>query len=115
MFSKNSETSGRTILAFAIYDAKAESYGPPFFEQSKGSAIRAFTEAANDRTSTIGKYPADFSLFHIGTYNPDDARMESLKTSVHLGLALEFQTQQQPQLPSQLELSRIEALQQQPQ
>lgn len=105
MFSKNSDLSGRTLHAFSIYDSKGETFSPPFFMQAKGEAIRAFTETASDRQTTIGKYPADFTLFQIGTFNPDDGKLEALRTPLSLGLAIEFQPQQQ-QIPPQAELLR---------
>lgn len=75
---------------FSVYDSKVENYFKPFYESTKGSAIRAFTEIARDKDSQIGKYPEDFSLFELGSYDDSSAIFTLLPAPVHLGGALEF-------------------------
>ena len=74
---------------YTVYDTKAEIYMNPFFQKARGEAIRSFTNLANDESTTVGKYPADFVLFEIGEY--DDSSGE-LISGVHtsLGVALEY-------------------------
>ncbi len=55
--------------AFTIYDSKAAIYSPPFFQGSRGLAIRMFTDAAKDPKTTISRYPLDFTLFYLGEYD----------------------------------------------
>lgn len=63
----------RILRAFAIRDTKANCFPqPPIFFLATGEAIRAFTQAVNDKTGAIGQYPADYTLFEIGTFNQDD-------------------------------------------
>lgn len=57
--------------AYTVYDNKALVYGTPFFAATDGSAVRSFTDLANDHNTTVGRHPGDFSLFMVGTY--DDA------------------------------------------
>lgn len=59
------------LKVYSIRDAKIESYGPPFFCRAKGEAIRMFQDLLNDGQSLPSKYPGDFDLYEIGTY--DDA------------------------------------------
>lgn len=57
--------------AYSIRDVKADVFHAPFFLPTDGAATRAFSDVANDLTTQIGRHPADFTLFHIGSF--DDA------------------------------------------
>lgn len=75
---------------FTVYDSKAETYLNPFYMKNKGEALRAWTETVNDNQSTMSKYPADFTLFLIGEYNPDTAQISMLDAKETIGNGLEF-------------------------
>lgn len=77
---------------FTVYDQKAEAYLQPFFANSKGVAIRMFAEAVNSQDHQFAKYPADFTLFEIGSFDDGTALTESF-APVNLGTALEHRTQ----------------------
>lgn len=55
--------------AFSIFDTAAGVYSPPFFQITKGLAIRIFTDTANDKTNAIGLHPNDYTLFAVGTFD----------------------------------------------
>lgn len=78
------------LKIYSVYDSKAEAYIPPMFYQSKGQALRQFSEVANDKTHQIGKYPEDFTLFEIGEFNDSNCKFTLYDTPYSLGLALEF-------------------------
>lgn len=84
------------IKIFTVYDSKIEAYLPPFYEQSTGAAVRAFAEASNEKDHQFNKYPADFTLFQIGTYEDSTALIESFTSFTNLGTALENQTPETP-------------------
>jgi hypothetical protein len=75
---------------FAIYDVKTEAYGQPYFANTKGEAIRAFSDIINDITHPLGKHPEDFSLYLIGNYNDKNATLEKLQQPKELGKGLDF-------------------------
>lgn len=75
---------------FCCYDAKAEYYMTPFLMNTRGEALRAFQDIANDPQSAICKHPEDFSLFEIGEYDSLTGRVENLIAPLSLGKALEF-------------------------
>lgn len=75
---------------FTVYDSKAEFYGQPFFAATRGIAIRMFTELANDGSSSVGKYPADFTLFEIGEYDDSDASFFHLPANENIGTGIQF-------------------------
>jgi hypothetical protein len=78
------------LKVYSVYDSKAEAYLSPMYFQSKGQAVRSFTEVANDKTSAIGKYPEDFTLFEIGDFNDSTCKFFLYDTPYSLGVALEF-------------------------
>lgn len=75
---------------YSIFDSKVEAYLPPLFFKSKGEFLRAFAEAANEPKSNIGKYPADYTAFEIGTWDDSKCTFDLHKTPVSLGVAIEF-------------------------
>jgi len=64
------------LNAYTVYDNKALNYSPPFFVNTDGAAIRMFSEIANDTGTNVGRHPADFSLFCVGTFSDANASME---------------------------------------
>jgi len=66
--------------AFSIFDSKGLMYSPPFYDVTKGLAIRRFSETATDRNTSIGLHPEDFTLFHIGAFDDQNGFMAPLKT-----------------------------------
>lgn len=78
---------------FAVYDSKAEFFSPPFMHKSTGEALRDFIAAANDKQTKIGVYPADFTIFEIGTYNDSTAEVKMLEAKIAHGTALELKNQ----------------------
>lgn len=78
------------LKIFSVYDSKAEAHLPPFFAPAKGLALRMFMSACSDTTHDFSKYAADYTLFEIGSFDPETGRVESLPAKVSLGNALEF-------------------------
>lgn len=79
---------------FTVFDSKAEAYLPPFFMNSKGVAIRSFSDTVNDPSSQFNKHPADFTLFELGEYNEQDATFKIHTAKISLGSANEFKKEQ---------------------
>lgn len=63
---------------FAIFDGKAGAFADPFYSHTKDTAIRDFLAASSVPDSIIQKFPEDFILFHIATFDPHNARFENL-------------------------------------
>lgn len=59
------------LLAYCIYDRKAVIFHAPFFSHSDGAAARSFGDVSNDKSTSIGRHPADYVLYRIGAF--DDA------------------------------------------
>lgn len=78
------------IEIFTILDEIALAYIPPFFQATREVAQRSFMIAVNDRDSTFAKSPKDYTLFHIGTFDDENATVEMLPIKVNLGTGLQF-------------------------
>lgn len=75
---------------FSIYDSKAEAYLPPFMMKSKGEVIRALSSLIADPQHNFCKYPEDFTLFELGTFDDATAKYDLLLTPVSIGVLIEF-------------------------
>ncbi len=75
---------------FAVYDSKAETHLLPAFIKNSADALRGFADAANNPEHPFCKYPADYTLFELGTYDEDAATFVIHEAKLNLGLALEY-------------------------
>lgn len=57
------------LEVFCIYDAATGAFMQPFFARSKGEALRSFTELANDPKTSVHKYPSDYTMFLLGSWD----------------------------------------------
>lgn len=83
------------LQVFSVYDVKADLYGTPFFMPTRGQAIRAFSDLANDPQSQVSRYPDDFRLECIGSWT-DDSGVLSSQSPVVLGFARDFLRKPEP-------------------
>jgi len=77
------------LMAFSVFDAKAEAYLRPFFAETRGLALRSFRDAANDPQSEMCKHAADYTLFRVGVFDQASGILEPC-TPESLGNALTF-------------------------
>ena len=54
---------------YSIYDKKSETYMQPFVELTDGTAIRQCTDLLLNTNSPFSKYPEDFTLMRIGSWD----------------------------------------------
>jgi len=72
---------------YSVYDTKSNSFCNPFVSQNDATALRDFTHVANDNSTEIGRYPADFALFRVASFDFESAVVKSEPTPVNLALA----------------------------
>jgi len=77
------------LLAFSIFDAAAEAFLPPMFMDTKGMAIRSFADAVNQEGTPFCLHAADYTLFHVGTFDQSTGELRSV-TPDSMGNALRF-------------------------
>ena len=75
---------------FTVYDDKVEAFLQPFFNPTRGAAIRAFADTCNDPNTAFNKHPADYTLFEIGDYDDEKGYIEMYDAKHGIGTALEF-------------------------
>lgn len=75
---------------FSVYDSKVDTFQNPFTAQHKGYALRDFERVANDKSTAIGSYPSDYTLFEIGTFNTQTGEIKQHDAKISLGTAIEF-------------------------
>ncbi len=90
------------LLAFTVYDEKAECFGHPFFVSAIGIATRFLTEWVHNENSMIGKHPGDFTLYQVGYWHDDKAKFENLDTPKFIAKGTDSILQEETIQPPQL-------------
>lgn len=57
------------LQIFSMYDKKTTIYGRPFYAHNSGHAMRLVLDEASNQDSQLSKYPADFQLCKIGSFD----------------------------------------------
>lgn len=57
------------LKIFSIYDEKACVYNTPQYLAHKGEAIRMLQTTVDNKDSMLNKYPEDYSLYCLGTFD----------------------------------------------
>lgn len=89
------------VEVFAVYDSKARNYGQPFFCINPAIAIRAFQSTVESPESQLHKYPEDFSLFHLASFNDETGEFTARTNPTNLGLASQFKMPVYPAQPKE--------------
>lgn len=72
---------------FTFLDVKANYFMNPFSERDTISALRSFKVAANDPKSTFNKFPDDFCLMELGSFDPQTGSIDLLSAPNNLATA----------------------------
>lgn len=62
---------------YSIFDKKAGVYAPPFAEANKGTAIRAIQDLVSRGDSTPAKYPEDYTLVQLASFNEETGEIKA--------------------------------------
>lgn len=77
------------LKVFSIYDQKARVFGNPFVAPTTGLAERMVKDIMRNPGHALAKYPEDFTLYEVGTW--DDADGNFINTEPHnCGLLMRF-------------------------
>lgn len=96
------------LQVLVAYDAKAHAFCQPFYVSHVDLGIRAFMAAANTPGQELNKHPEDFTLFHIGAFNDENARFILLNEPLQVAFAANLK--QYPQDLSQSPAASITEL-----
>lgn len=72
------------LIAFTLHDVKAVVYSPPFFANNEQIAKRMVSDLVADSNTTVGRHPADFKLYKIGTFDEGNAALLPLPIPEHV-------------------------------
>jgi len=75
---------------YSVYDHKACAFSNPFVAPNDNVALRSFHQAANDENSEISKYPNDYSLFKLGSFNDETGSLSPITPCENLVTASSF-------------------------
>lgn len=78
------------LKVFSVRDTKAQAFLQPFFSNSIGSALRAFSDAVADSSCPFSKHPEDYILYEIGVYDDSSGALMPLECIKMLGGASDF-------------------------
>lgn len=67
----------RKMVCICVHDVKAEAYMTPIFVPTNLVAVRSFTEAVNQEGHEFASHSEDYSLWRIGTYDVETAKLEA--------------------------------------
>lgn len=76
----------------SVRDIVGNVFAVPNYVQSKGSAIRAFSDEVNraDQNNQFYKHPSDYELYALGYYDDANATYQLLSLPEMLSLASEL-------------------------
>lgn len=60
---------------FTIYDSKAAAFLQPFFAATTAVAVRSFSAAARQEGHDFHNYAEDYTLFELGEFDQENAKM----------------------------------------
>lgn len=82
------------LKIYSIRDSKGEFYHPPFYSRTHAEAERNFAQLTSDDKSMISKYPQDFDLYYLGTFDQNLGKIVSLDTPHHIVKAVNIPSRQ---------------------
>lgn len=68
------------FVMLAVRDVRADTFGTPFFLSSLAQGERQFSDEINraEESNTLYKHPADFELYHLGFFDPQEGSFDLL-------------------------------------
>ena len=75
---------------YAIKDAKAEVFADIFQLPNNAIALRKFSEACTDEKSELHKYPEDFALYLIGSYDNETGHLSAPEQPIEIDRAVNY-------------------------
>lgn len=78
------------LLTFSIYDEKAKTFSKPFFMPSMGLALRALNDIVDDPQTSLAKYPQDFKLYNLGSFDDNKGEFIGVPQPVFIAHATDY-------------------------
>lgn len=78
------------MIISAVKDLKSDIFLQPQFQRSVADALRNWEIVANEGDSMVSRFPDDFVLYQLGTFDPNTAQIELLDRPSNLASAAEL-------------------------
>lgn len=75
---------------YSVRDAKTQAFSPPFIASNNGEALRQFDMLCKNPETMVHKFPADFALFHIGSFQEQLGLLVPAQQVQQIGSGLEY-------------------------
>lgn len=77
-----------------VRDRAAAGYGRPIFVAAIGQAIRSFQDEINRVApdNEMNRHPGDYDLYHLGTFNDEDAKFNTLEQPKQIAIGHQLRT-----------------------
>lgn len=75
---------------YSLFDKKANAYLTPVYFNEVGEASRMLATVVQTADNNISRYPEDFSLYQLGTFDQESGKLESLKQPLFVANAVEY-------------------------
>jgi len=83
------------VKLFCVRDTKSKVAHTPFFQKTSTDALRGFQLAVNDEQTMLAKFPEDFVLMELATFNDESLALDVYTDPVKLARAIDYK--QEPQ------------------
>lgn len=83
-----------------IHDSKAEAFIQPFFAPTIAVGLRMVSQATNDPNSDFHKFSGDYTLFELGTFDSDSAKIELLDSPRNVAPLISLHSTDEPEAPA---------------
>ena len=70
---------------YAVKDIKAGIFHPPLFAHNAPHAIRMCSSVLDNEESQFAKWPADFQIFHIGSFDDQSGNIDAIAPQLLCG------------------------------
>lgn len=81
-----------TLEMFSIKDGAVAAYAQPFFARSRAEAVRILQDTMASGDHQFARHPADFELFHMGTFDDQTGLVTTNDTPEHVIQLLDLST-----------------------
>lgn len=95
---------------YAVRDVKAEAYGAPMSIATRGLALRSFGDACLAPKSELGRFPSDYMLYELGTWDPNSGSIVAHNVPVFIASASEMIIKEADSLGIPLPSDQIEVV-----
>lgn len=80
------------VIVLSVFDAKAKIYSQPFFASNLEVALRSWKHMCNNPETDVCRFPADFHLCELGTFDVLSGVFEMREFPENHGTGLRQQT-----------------------